>query len=50
MRLRALLSFVGLSHLCLLKASALGLIVGLAISGTEFIGEKVAVGFFGWLW
>ena len=31
-----------------LKVSALGLIIGLAISGAEFISWEVANSFFGW--
>ncbi len=49
-RLLALLSFADLPRFCLLEASALGLTVGLAIGGAEFIGGEVTIGLFGWLW
>ncbi len=46
--LLAPLFFAGLSCFCLgLKASALGLTVGLAIGGADSIGREVAVSFSG---
>ncbi len=45
-RLLALLSFIGLPRFCLvLEASAIGLAVGLAISGAESIDKEVTVSF-----
>ncbi len=53
MRLLAPLSFIGLPYFCLMLESSVlivGLAIGLAISGAEFIGEKVAVDLFGLSW
>ncbi len=39
-------SFTGLPRFCLvLKASVLGLTIGFAVGGAEFIGREVIIGF-----
>lgn len=41
------LALVGWSYFRLVKASTLGLIIGLAIGGVKSIGEEITVGFLG---
>ena len=47
---RLLMSLALAIWLHFLETSVLGLIIGLAIIGVEFIGKKVAIGLSGWFW